>query len=80
MISDVNWGLVIAAGIAVGLLILVVIAGLLLVLTPPPTSEPLGTPEGMLAGRGPGSIKAVEPVLAPKISSVEQTTRPSARL
>lgn len=52
MTSQVNWGLVIAAGIAVGLLILVVIVGLYLLLTPPPASEPLGTPEGLLAGQG----------------------------
>ncbi len=38
-----------------GLLILILITGLFLLLSPPPRSEPLGTPDGMLASGGPGS-------------------------
>ena len=49
MTSDVNWGLIIASGVVVGLLILILISGLYLLLTPPPASEPLVTPDGMLA-------------------------------
>jgi len=65
MASDVNWSLVIAAGVLVGLLILVLIAGLYLLLSPPPTSEPLETPDGMLASRGPEDIRAIRLELAP---------------
>jgi hypothetical protein len=70
MTSQVNWGLVIAAGIAVGLLILVAIAGLYLLLTPPPASEPLGTPEGLLAGQGPGGGHAAEAGLAVHVETI----------
>jgi len=65
MASDVNWGLVIAAGVLVGLLILVLIAGLYLLLSPPPTSEPLETPDEMLAARRPEDIRALQLELAP---------------
>lgn len=55
MTSEVNWGLVIASGVVVGLLILILITSLYLLLTPPPASEPLGTPDGVLACSGPTS-------------------------
>lgn len=70
MTGDVNWGLVIAAGLLVGLLILVLIAGLYLLLNPPPVSEPLGTPDGMLTYGRPGAIIVVEVQLAQRYTSV----------
>ena len=72
MAGDVNWGLVIAAGVVVGLLVLIVIAGLYLLLTPPPATEPLGTPDGMLAeGHGPVRVRpGVGPLAAPARADV----------
>ncbi|HSJ53826.1 MAG TPA: hypothetical protein VLC52_08755 [Anaerolineae bacterium] len=73
MTGDVNWGLVIAAGVLVGLLILVLIAGLYVLLSPPPVSEPLGTPDGMLAWSGPDTVLTLRPGPAPGTMDAGET-------